>query len=164
MPGRSCTGNPNHTGTVSMPCHNTWLLCLPANFQQKHKVDRGETRTHTHSHAYTHTLTEEEEGERGREAKGENAVSPHCHLPFAECFWGLVEKIPRRKMSSLYPNSCQKWSFQLSRHSRLSQNNIHFFFFLFRDKENIPMVIQKGSWKLKNRGIQTFAFMWLTFG
>lgn len=37
MPWRLCTGNPTQTRTVCMPCHNTWLLCLAANFQKKHK-------------------------------------------------------------------------------------------------------------------------------
>ena len=99
MPGRSCTGNPNHTGTVSMPCRNTWLLCLPANFQQKHKVER-ERRKHTH------TVGGRREGERGCKREKKRCFCSLLTI-FAECFWGLVPKSQTERGRAQCPHFTQ---------------------------------------------------------
>ena len=166
MPGRSCTGNPNHTGTACMPCHNTWLLCLPANFQQRHKVEREKRRRRRRRRRRRKRRRRRRRGRRkafggkvGREreeAKGEkNTLFLLVALPsFLHVFSRIVVKSQAEKLSLLYPKSCQKCSFQLSRQSRLSQNNIGFFC----DKENIAMVMQKkkksrlGGWKSQGVG------------
>lgn len=66
-----CTGNPNHTSTVSMRCHNTWPLCPQANFEWGLKVDRVRRKKHLRK------------GTRERSQMERNAIL--CLLPYHRC-------------------------------------------------------------------------------
>lgn len=144
MPGRLCTGNPSPTGTVSMPRRNTWLLCLPANFQRKHKVEREKKKTRKRREA--------EIGCKGRKPLFLLAAY-HLRWMFSRACTKIPNGAGQSKMSSLYPN--QKCSFHLSRQSRLSLNNMGFCC----AKENIAIVMQKAGRKGKKSAGLTFLFM-----
>lgn len=150
MPGRPCTGNPNHSGTVTMPCSNTWLLCLLANFQQQHKVERGKN---------SGEKVEEESKRQGGGKKGENCrlFSLPCRL--YSMFLSACSKIPSRAghsaMSSPYPNLVRSVLFSSAgRTGFFSQNNTDFFFALSFDKEHCSGDAKSrlGSYKVKRGG------------
>lgn len=151
MPGRSCTGNPNQT--VSMPCSNTWLLCLPANFQQKHKVEWGKNS-----------------GKRwGRERGGKKGEKCRfCLTVFAECFLGLAAKSQQSRAECdvlTVPKYCQRILFQLTRQSHLSENSIGFFafFFFFLMKRNLEQWLRKQAGRVKSQGGRLKFYMYILY-
>lgn len=86
----------------------------------------------------------------GKEERQKTAVS----LWLLNVFEGLYQNRRRSRAESsvlTLPKYCQKCSFQLSRQSCVSHNNISFFIHFSSDKENISMLMQKKK-KLQEGG------------
>lgn len=153
MPGRMCTGNPNHTGTVSVRCHNTWLLCLPANFLRRLKVDRGGEKKKKNIW----------EKERGRGGKRRDTLFYARPLTvFAGCL--------AKSQAERCPHFIQILSEVLvsAQQAELFVRNQRWIFRFSCDNENIVKVIQKAYCedKKSRRGggrMQKIAFMYFTF-